>query len=546
MHRIVEFARVELGVTLFPGQAAALDAYYSSGKPSWLLLAGRRSGKSLLSDIIACFEAVVPDFTGILRPDEERFIIVVSVRQDSANLHVKAIAKLLRHTHALGQLIINETKDRLELSNGATILSLPASARAGRGYTASALILDELAHFQDSEGNPGSDQVFEAFLPTLATFGDAGRCVITTTPMSRTGIVFDIYDRSLRGELDDTYLTKAATREMNPKVSDRVINRAMARDAESARTEYYAEFRDPIEAYLSTERIEASVDRNLHRQDKGQAGVIYYMAIDPATMGDRYAFLIAHKEDTKVVLDYSHIIKPPVNPEAAEDLLLDLVRRFKPVSIRCDTAATVQRLRDKIPALEYTPFTRPKKLAWYGALKEALNLGNLVLYRDDDLLDELKALQIRNGVDIAAPKAGKVTHDDLSDCLALVCENLVAGYGELHLTSNPFYGPDSDSYYRLQFKPHHSPGATGWRDCKYRVRGCQQCVDEMEQEGIFAKQAADVAGITPLSEAEYYKQFENNTGIGYLSKLNQQEAAHEQEFLRKFGKAARDQLGRGD
>ena len=67
MHQIVKFA-AELGVKLYPGQAQALDEYYTSGKPNWLLLAGRRSGKSLLSDLIAIYEAIIPNFSGMIRP----------------------------------------------------------------------------------------------------------------------------------------------------------------------------------------------------------------------------------------------------------------------------------------------------------------------------------------------------------------------------------------------------------------------------------------------------------------------------------------------
>lgn len=424
--KIIEFSRDALGLELYPGQAAALAGYYDSGLPNWLLLAGRRGGKSLLSDIVACHEAVVPDFGGILRPGEERFVIVVSVRADNAALHIRNCAKLLRHTRALGKLIKAEMRDRLELANGVTILSLPASARAGRGYTASTLILDELAHFVDSEGNASGDQVFDAFSPTLATFGDRGRIIVTTTPAARTGIVFDLFDRGL----PDWFITRMTTRELNPKVSQRTIERAFARDIESAAVEYSAEFREPVEAFLSSEAIDAAVDPARTRAESGRPGVPYIMAIDPATMGDRYAFVIVHREAEKIILDYSHIMRPPIDPNAAEALLFDLVRRFEPVRIFCDTASTTERLKGSLPQLHYEPFTRPLKLRIYGALKEAVNLGNLILYHDRDLIEELKALQIRNGVDIGAPKAGRVTHDDLADCLALCVGRRYFGTGE--------------------------------------------------------------------------------------------------------------------
>ena len=131
MHQIIDFAG-ELGVKLYPGQAEALDSYYGSTQPNWLLLAGRRSGKSLLSDLIVCYESVVPGFAGMLRKGEQRFIIIVSVRQDNAGLHIANIGKLLRHNRGLSKMIAQQTRDRIELNNGVTILSLPASARAGR------------------------------------------------------------------------------------------------------------------------------------------------------------------------------------------------------------------------------------------------------------------------------------------------------------------------------------------------------------------------------------------------------------------------------
>jgi hypothetical protein len=427
---IVTFAREMLGVELYEGQAEALLEYYNSGAPNWVLLAGRRSGKSLLSDIVACYEAVVPDFADVLRDGEDRYIIIVSTRQDNASLHITNISNLLRHTPALGKLIVGEGRDRLTLSNGVVIVSLPASARAGRGYTASTLILDELAHFVDSLGNQSADAVFDALAPVLATFGDRGRLIITTTPLARAGIVFDLYDRAEQGDLEDFFITRKSTIEMNPKVSEKVIANAMKRDAESAMVEYYAEFRDPQENYLDS----AAIDGCIQAYEPPYSAVDsarYVMAIDPAVMGDRYAFVIAHRDsEGRVILDLAHILKPPVNPAEAEVVLRDLVRRFRPASIFCDTAAVSERLKSEMPMV-YTPFTRQLKLKIYGSLKEAVNLGRLILYNHKDLIAELKALQIRNGVDISAPKSGRIKHDDLSDCLALVVDNL--GHHEVWL-----------------------------------------------------------------------------------------------------------------
>jgi len=229
----------------------------------------------LLSDIIACHEAVVPDFADVLRPGEERFIIIVSVRLDSAVLHIRNIAKMLKHTKSLGRLIRKQKDDRIELANDVVIVSLPASGRAGRGYTASLVVFDELAHFMDSDGNASGDSVFDAFMPTLATFGERGRAVVTTTPAARQGIVYELFDKAL----PDWYITRKATTELNPKVSVKTIERARLRDAESAATEYDAEFREPVQAFLSSDAIDAAVNHSRSRVEVGQAGVSYFMGL---------------------------------------------------------------------------------------------------------------------------------------------------------------------------------------------------------------------------------------------------------------------------
>jgi hypothetical protein len=557
MHQIIEFAK-ELGVNLYEGQAQALDEYYTSGKPNWLLLCGRRSGKSLLSDLIAIYEAVIPDFTGMIRPGEQRFIMIVSVRQDNASLHINNIGKLMRHDRGLGKMIKLQTKDRIELNTGVTILSLPASARAGRGYGASTVIMDELAFFTDTNGDSSADQVYDAYSPTLATFGDRGRLIITTTPAARSGIVFELYDRATAGELDDYHITKKTTREMNPRVSERVINRAFKRDARAAATEYEAEFAEPVAAFFDSESIDRAIDKHQKRVERGRDGFSYSMAIDPATMSDRYAFVVCHQDKGVLVLDHAQLLYPPVDHNEAEALVEDLAKRFHPTTIRCDTAATVIRMKSKLQQLEYVPFTRPTKLRIYGTLKEMLAMGNVVLYNDPELIAELRALQIKDNVDISAPKSGTVKHDDLSDCLALCADALAAGVGELVGMLNLFYGEyegvDPNDFLRIgshfSYAPGmnrnpHPPGIT-YENCPRRNRGCVACTNELELLGFYQAEEEAVQDIIPLSQEEADKQFIDNSGIGYRIKQQNMEVENESKVIRRFRQAVRRRLEGGD
>ena len=436
MAQIIDFARDELGITLYEGQAQVLADYYASAKNNWLLLSGRRGGKSLLSDVIACYEATVEDFSSYLRPNEDRYILIVSVRDENAKLHIRNIAKLLRHGKRTRELIEQIKEDQIILKNGVIILSLPASARAARGYTASTLILDEAAFFMDTFGNSSAEAIFTALSPTVATFGDKARVVITTSVNAKVGLVYELYDRALSGELDDWHVTKTSSRELNPKVSERIIKNALKRDPEAAQAEYFGEFREQTENYLSSDAIEQCIDAGL--VSKVEPGKQYLMAIDPALMRDNYAYGIGHREEGLIVIDYVYRLTAPVNANAAEDLLKGLNERYRPTGILCDNPSTVQRLKGSLPMV-YEPFTRPQKLRIYGALKEAINLGMVALPNDADLIAELKALQIRGGVDISAPKSGRVTHDDLADVIAMIVDGLQGSYGhQVEVRPSPY------------------------------------------------------------------------------------------------------------
>lgn len=550
-HPIVEFAR-ELGVDLYDGQRQALEEYFASGRQNWLLLAGRRSGKSLVSDVCALYDACVVDYSRFLLPGEPRHVLVVSVRLDNSVQHVRQSARLLRHSKELRKLIKEEKQDRLVLRNGVTILSLPASARSVRGLGCSLAVLDEAAHFLDvSESNQSAEEILAALEPTQATFGDAARLIITTSPAQPSGLVYDLCER----KLENWHITRRTSQELNPRIAQSVIDNAMARDEESARSEYFCEWRASVEAFLHADKVEACVNMARSQVERGQPGVSYTMSVDPAVMRDSYAYLVAHAVEGKVVVDYSRSLPAPVDLIQAEELLFSLNQRFKPAQILTDTASTSERLRSQLPNMVYRPFSKQTKLRCYSSLKECVNLARLSIPGDcPGLVAELKALRLRGGSDIAAPTTGRVRHDDQADCLALVADALVgsAAVGA-RVIFDPFSCWDSETHeVDFDFGPvpigsvhdAHSPGASSWRNCRHRTKGCRQCYQELQAAGWFDDEYVEAirrGDAVAMSEEDGDRLLRDQLGMGEdrIREMARSEA-DEQRFAAKLRERARN------
>ncbi len=88
-----------------------------------------------------------------LRPGERFYIVSVANTADQAKIALTGVKDLINGSPILKPLIVRETTDTLELSNGAVFRALPASSRSGRGMACPLLIFDEIAHALDTEGN---------------------------------------------------------------------------------------------------------------------------------------------------------------------------------------------------------------------------------------------------------------------------------------------------------------------------------------------------------------------------------------------------------
>lgn len=119
------------------------------------------------------------------------------------------------------------------------------------------------------------------------------------------------------------------TRDFNPTLDQKVIDRAMERDPEAARAEYFAEFRTDVQTFLAREVIEHLVEPNCHERP-AERGNSYIAFCDPSGgSSDAMTLGIAHTEGSTQILDVLRERRPPFSPEAVVNEFSKLMRDYR-------------------------------------------------------------------------------------------------------------------------------------------------------------------------------------------------------------------------
>ncbi len=172
---ISQFAsdRLLLNLQLWERQAQILEEFWQGNYNLAVWALGRRSGKTLMAAVVATYAATMlsDSYRKRLRPGERFYIVSVANTADQAKIALTGVKDLINGSPILKPLIVRETTDTLELSNGAVFRALPASSRSGRGMACPLLIFDEIAHALDTEGNSAGGSLYQALSPSVAQFG---------------------------------------------------------------------------------------------------------------------------------------------------------------------------------------------------------------------------------------------------------------------------------------------------------------------------------------------------------------------------------------
>lgn len=392
------------------------EAPTAASSEAWLVV-GRRGGKSRILALIATYLAGFVDWQPYLAPGELGYVTITAADRRQGRSILGYARGLLSSTGMLQELVDVNNEETIRLKNRIVIEISTNSFRTIRGRTIIAALNDEIAFWQSEETSNPDAEVLAAQRPAMATVPGAVM-LNASSPYGRRGVLYEAYRRHY-GKPTGPLVWKAPSKVMNPGLPQSLIDDAYEADPAVAASEYGAEFRADLEAFVSREVVDGVTIRE--RQSLPYvSGLRYFGFVDPSGgSSDSMTLAIAHREDGRSILDCVVERRPPFSPESVVAEFAATLREYHLAAVRGDRYAGEwprERFRDH--GVEYMTSAKSKSEI-YVALLPMLNSGRCELLDLPRLANQLCSLErrtARSGKDsIDHPPAG---HDDLINAAA--------------------------------------------------------------------------------------------------------------------------------
>jgi hypothetical protein len=430
------------------------------------LVLGRRSSKTVLASIIACYEVykllMVGDgdpykYYGLPYDQEIAVVNVATSRKQAGRLfsHIKARVRNSKFFKTRVDKVTSEEvriftdtdlkklKDpsiTVPVEGSVVLICGHSNPDSLRGYASICIIFDELAFYDEAEKVSGAD-FYSALTPSVADFGGDGVVVEISSPGPKTGIFYKLWKQAQ--DVDNMLPFQVATWLFNPAkypYDHPELVKYRTLDPGRFEVEYGGQWPEGGAYGLFFPEILVKQSIRLDGPEtEPDPGAEYYFHVDPAQKGDRYVLVAVKKEvyrdnygrlcprallsfckqfdpDPKIGLQYDKI----------DEEVLGLCQRFRPVMITYDqwnSIPSIQKLTNQGFQVQQTAFNRGYKNRIYMNLREMMLKpeGGVLLYDEAQLIAELLHLKYKptpRGQSIGADVRGDCPTDDYADCLA--------------------------------------------------------------------------------------------------------------------------------
>jgi hypothetical protein len=282
--------------------------------------------------------------------------------------------------------------------------------------------MDEAAHFlTENEGDRAAERVWESLVPSTAQFGDEARIILSSTPYGSSGLFHDMWTRADAGEIGDAVAQHATTAQVNGTITSAFLAAEEARDPDSFRAEYLAEFTSSGDAFLDFSRIDLAGAPVARPED----AYTWVAGLDPAFSKDPFGVaLVGRTDDGRYVVGPVSALRAEGDFSGPVDEAAALAKEYGAVCVtdQFSQAAVVERLRHHHALqVRVNAMTALSKTAMFQSLKAVLYSGALILPDHPALVGELRRLRTKYSAGAAGvvnPRVGG-SHGDMAQALAL-------------------------------------------------------------------------------------------------------------------------------
>jgi hypothetical protein len=410
------------------------------------LICGRRSGKTLLSAVIAIYCAISNNWKPFLKKTPFATVLIMSHSREFSDEVLEVIRSLIEASDILSRLVNKDKKNTSSTMNLKTpwilkdgtiqwsrvqIKVSAASSKTTRGVAACAVLCDEIAFWNLSEDMKETDtKIMKAIRPSMKQFGELAMLIKLSSPGIKQGILHQEYKQRQEGILPETYaIFKAPSWVMSPSdvLPAKELVEEWRLDPDGFDNEYRGNFSDSLSNFILPERIDMSILKGVLFQPPEETGIKYHPAIDAAYKGDTFTFSLTGYVNGRlkqfVSKGWKGTKSNPVSAFEVAEFIKTVCKQY-----RCDEVSadqfSFQPLKEIFEKFGVTLVER----VFTPAFKKKIyfNLKKLVHSQQIDLLDneiqtrELKELVVEQNstgnIRIGHPNGGS---DDYADALAI-------------------------------------------------------------------------------------------------------------------------------
>ena len=324
-------------------------------------------------------------------------------------------------------------------------MAVTSNSKASRGAAAFSVMFDEFAHMLvGTDGSRTSEQVYSAITPALDQFGKDGFIYIPTSPFSKVGKAYDLYESALSIEDDkapsypnmmmiqlpswgpyEDWADPRATFggfkfNRAPQEYDNEMKLLEKREPDTFKVERKSQWAEVTNAYLNPKMVERMFDvfvdstgeeRVLELQPEGMFNLTYYGHCDPSKSGANTASMICHVEKMSdpedgeewyhIIVDWMKVWNPDdyednqLDYEEIEEELVDVLQRYRTTKVfsfdQYGAFVTLPRLKRRLKQLKQphkviikeAKFTKESNMRRAERFKSALGMGWVHSYKDE-------------------------------------------------------------------------------------------------------------------------------------------------------------------